>query len=367
VGLSNKTVNDVTEFLLNEGFIRDYSAAEDSQTRTRGPVPRLFAFCADLGHVLGIDAGADKIVVIVADLAGNVVGSARRPTSSAKPVEILAGIRLAMASALAESQVDKASLKAVAIGTPGVVDAGLIRLAPQLGDWAGVDLGHELDPSLPCPVLVRNEAHLSILAERWRGAAQGFDDAVYIQLGVGVGAALMIRGEAYGGASGAAGEIGYLPLFHQSRVTHDGPGSFEAAVGGNAYARLGREAAATEKGAVLRDLAGGDPATVDAEIVFAAVRLGDPAARRIVETLTATLARGVAAAVVLLDPAAVIIGGGLSRAGDLLLEPLSRHLGRILPAPPRVLLSSLGSDAVALGAVRLACEFAEKQLFEFAP
>jgi predicted NBD/HSP70 family sugar kinase len=365
VGLSNKTVNDVTEFLLNEGFIRDYSAAEDSQTRTRGPVPRLFTFCADLGHVLGIDVGADKIVVIVANLTGNVVGSARRPTSSAKPVEILAGIRLAMASALAESQVDKASLKAVAIGTPGVVDAGLIRLAPQLGDWAGVDLGHELDPSLPCPVLVKNEAHLSILAERWRGAAQGIDDAVYIQLGVGVGAALMIRGEAYGGASGAAGEIGYLPLFRQSRVT-DGPGSFETAVGGTAYARLGREAAATEKGAVLRDLAGGNPAAVDAEIVFAAVRLGDPAARRIVETLTATLARGVAAAVVLLDPAAVIIGGGLSRAGDSLLEPLSRHLGRILPSPPRVLLSSLGSDAVALGAVRLACEFAEKQLFEFA-
>lgn len=366
VGLSNKTVNDVTEFLLNEGFIRDYSAAEDSQARTRGPVPRLFTFCADLGHVLGIDVGADKIVAMVADLSGHVVGAARRPTSSAKPLEILAEIRLAMSAALEESHVGRASLKAVAIGTPGVVDAGLIRLAPQLGDWEGVNLGHELDPSLPCPVLIKNEAHLSILAEQWRGSAQGIDDAVYIQLGVGVGAALLINGEAYGGATGAAGEIGYMPLFHQSRVSNDGPGSFEAAVGGNAYARLGREAVATDKGTVLLDLAGGDPSAVDAEVVFAAVRQGDPAAKRIVETLTATLARGIATIVVLLDPAVVIVGGGLSRAGDPLLEPLSRHLARILPAPPRVVLSALGSDAVALGAVRLACEFAEKQLFEFA-
>jgi predicted NBD/HSP70 family sugar kinase len=366
VGLSNKTINDVTEFLLNEGFIRDYSGTQDDRVRPRGPVPRLFTFCADLGHVLGIDVGADKIVALVADLAGQVVGSARRPTSSAKPVEVLADVRLAMTSALEESQVDRASLKAVAIGTPGVVDSGVIRLAPQLGDWEGVNLRQELDPLLPCPVLVENEAHLLILGEEWRGAARGIDDALYLQLGVGVGAALLIKGEAYGGATGAAGEIGYLPLFQHSRVTHGDPGPFETAVGGTAYARLGRAAAASEKGGLLRRLAGGDPAAVDAKIVFAAAGQGDAAARQIVEELTAVLARGIAAAVVLLDPAAVILGGGLSRAGELLLEPLNRHLRQILPSPPQLVLSTLGSDAVALGAVRLAFEFAERQLFEFA-
>jgi predicted NBD/HSP70 family sugar kinase len=369
VGLSNKTVNEVTEILLEEGFIQDHyddDATISVRARPRGPIPRLFTFRADLGHVLGIDVGADKIVALVADLAGTVVGSSRRHTSSAKPLEVLGEVRLAMSSALAESGIDRANLKAVAVGTPGVVDAGLIRLAPQLGDWAGVDLGHELDPSLPCPVLVKNEAQLSILAERWRGSAQGIDDAIYIQLGVGVGAALLVNGEAYGGASGAAGEIGYMPIFHDSVVSHDGPGSFEAAVGGSAYARLGREAASGEQGAVLRKLAGGDHAAVDAQIVFAASRLGDPAACKIVDSLTATLARGIATASVLLDPAAVIIGGGLSRAEEALLEPLRFHLDRILQSPPRLVLSALGSDAVALGAVRLACEFAEKELLEFA-
>jgi predicted NBD/HSP70 family sugar kinase len=366
VGLSNKTVNDVTEFLLNEGFIRDYDTIEEDRTRPRGPVPRLFTFCADIGYVLGIDVGADKIVALVADMAGQVVGTARRQTSGTKPAEILGEVRLAMASALRKSHVSRASLKAVAVGTPGVVDSGLVRLAPQLVGWEGINLSNELDPSLPCPVLVKNEVHLSVLAERWQGAARGIDDALYIQLGVGVGAALLIKGEAYGGATGAAGEIGYMPIFPESRVTQNDPGPFEAAVGGNAHARLGAKVAATEDGALLRKLAGGDPTAVDAEVVFAAVRQGDPAARRIVETLTSTLARGIATAAVLLDPAVIIIGGGLSRAGEFLIEPLNRHLGEILPSPPRLVLSSLGSEAVALGAVRLACEFAERQLFEFA-
>ena len=212
VGLSNKTVNDVTEFLLNEGFIRDYDTIEEDRTRPR-PVPRLFTFCADIGYVMGIDVGADKIVALVADMAGQVVGTARRQTSGTKPAEILGEVRLAMASALRKSHVSRASLKAVAVGTPGVVDSGLVRLAPQLGGWEGINLSNELDPSLPCPVLVKNEVHLSVLAERWQGSARGIDDALYIQLGVGVGAALLIKGEAYGGATGAAGEIGYMPIF----------------------------------------------------------------------------------------------------------------------------------------------------------
>ena len=364
VGLSNPTVNNVTNFLLNQGYIYENSPSEDDRSRQRGPRPLLFSFRGDLGYVLGADVGADKIVVLVADLEGKVVSSEHQPTSTAKPIEVLNELRQAMTSALRRARVGKRRLKAVSIGTPGVVDGGVVRLAPRVRDWEGLDLADELGPSLGCAVLVENEVHLSTLAERWRGAARGIDDALYVKLGVGVGAALLINGEIYGGAGGAAGEIGYLPIFHNSRVAEGGPGPFEAAVGGNAYARLGRQAALTTSGARLRDLARGDPNAVDAEIVFAAAEMGDAAARRIVEKLTGLLARGIAAATVLLDPAAVIIGGGLSRAGDTLVHPLARHLGQILPAPPQLILSSLGDEAVALGAVKLATEFAERQLFE---
>jgi predicted NBD/HSP70 family sugar kinase len=214
-------------------------------------------------------------------------------------------------------------------------------------------------------VLVENEVRLSILAERWRGVAQGIDDAVYVQIGVGIGGGILIGGELYRGAAGAAGEIGYLPYPDTKRLAN-GPGPFEHAAGGSAFARLGREAAAGAEGALLRALAGGDPEAVDAEIVFAAAAQGDKAARAIVAGMTRTIASGIAALVAVLNPATVIIGGGLSRAGAALLEPLERHVAEQAPIPPRLVLSSLGEESVALGAVRLALQRADEQLRSFA-
>jgi predicted NBD/HSP70 family sugar kinase len=113
----------------------------------------------------------------------------------------------------------------------------------------------------------------------------------------------------------------------------------------------------------LLELAGGDPEAVDAEIVFAAAAEGDKAAHAIVDELVGRLAEGVAAAAVTLNPATLILGGGLSRAGATLLDPLARRLEELVPIPPRVVLSDLGEESVALGAVRLAIQTVEERLF----
>jgi predicted NBD/HSP70 family sugar kinase len=238
-------------------------------------------------------------------------------------------------------------------------------LAPQLGGWEQIRLAERLGRDFPCPVLVENETHLSLLAERWRGAAQGVANAVFVQIGVGIGAGILIGGELYRGTAGAAGEIGYLPLPDLDGEPRDGMGPFEHAAGGTAFARYGREAAKARRGALLRELAGGDPDAVDAQVVFAASSRGDPAAAEIVETLTLRLARGVAAVAVVLNPTSVIVGGGVSRAGAALLEPLERHLQELVPLPPRVVLSTLGDEAVALGAVRRAVQSVDERLFHF--
>ena len=145
----------------------------------------------------------------------------------------------------ASAGVDRSSLQAVGVGTPGVVDpvSGRVTLAPQLGGWEGIRLASRLEPAFPCSVLVDNEVHLSVLAERWRGSAQGIDDALYVQIGVGIGGGVLIGGDLYRGAGGAAGEIGYLPIFDDD-AERDGLGPFEHAAGGTAFARLGRRAAA---------------------------------------------------------------------------------------------------------------------------
>ena len=215
-------------------------------------------------------------------------------------------------------------------------------------------------------MLVDNEVHLSVLGERWRGAAQGIDDALYVQVGVGIGGGILIGGDVYRGVGGAAGEIGYLPIFDDDDARRDGLGPFEHAAGGTAFARLGRRAAAAGESPTLLELAGGDLDTIDAEMVFAAADRGDAAARLILDELLQRLTRGIASAVTILNPSTVIVGGGISRAGERLLEPLQRFIADLVPVPPLVVLSSLGDESVALGATRLALQAVEERLFNLA-
>jgi len=254
------------------------------------------------------------------------------------------------------------------VGTPGVVapDTGRITLAPQLEGWEGLDLGGELERDIGCPVVVDNETNLSLLAEAEHGVARGVPDVLYVQAGVGIGGAMLVGGELVRGSHGAAGEIGYLPGDDEPEAPEFGAGRFEWAAGGRAYARLGAHAAAARGGKVLRELAAGDPAAVTAETVFAAAAGGDRAAARVVATLTARLGRGIAAAATVLDPDLVVLGGGLANAGPALLEPVRRAVAEHTPVPPRVELSTLGDASVALGAVRLALNAADANLFAFA-
>src|SRR5262249_54576079 len=172
-----------------------------------------------------------------------------------------------------------------------------------------------LEPMFSGPVLVDNEVRLSLLAEQWRGAAEGIADAFLVQIGVGIGGGMLLGGEGYRGAGGAAGGIGYLPLWDDgARSGRLGP--FERAAGGTAFARLARRAVEAAGGAsAMLELAGGDPEAIDAEIVFAASAQGDRVAADVLEQLLDRLARGIAAAIVGVDPSTGVVGGGVARAG----------------------------------------------------
>jgi predicted NBD/HSP70 family sugar kinase len=370
IGLSKPTVNEVVEVLLREGTVLESDEDGIGRPSRPGRPARLLRFRADLGYVLGVDIGAGKVLVLVADLNGDVVASERRRVGARERADAPSLLRKALAAAgaaLRSGGVPRVRLQAVCVGTPGVVDpaSGRVSLAPQLGGWEGLALGKRLQRSFPCPVLVENEVHLSVLAERWRGAARGIDDALFVQAGYGIGGGLLVGGRLYRGANGAAGEIGYLP-FGRDQAGRDDLGPFEHAAGGGAYARLGAKAAAAAEGQRLLELAGGDPDAVDAEIVFAAAKEGDPAAQTIVAELVGRLAEGVAAASVVVDPRTVIVGGGLSRAGQSLLEPLERRLRELVPIPPHVVLSDLGEESVALGGVRLAIQAVDERLLGIA-
>ena len=368
-GLSKPTVNEVVELLLAGTYVLETDGGD--RPRRPGPRARLLTFRADLGHVLGLDVGADKAVAAVADLSGRIVATERRRVSEqarSGQAALLRELRAVAAAALARAGVERSSLRAAGVGTPGVVDpeTGRITLAPQLAGWEGLALSTELERSLGCPVVADNETHLSLIAEQWHGAARDVADALYVQVGVGIGGAILVGGEIHRGAKGAAGEIGYLLTDEDPEAPEFGSGPFEWAAGGRAYARLGSRAAATPEGALLRELAGGDPGAVDAATVFAAHARGDAAARAIVDLLVGRLARGVATIATVLNPELVILGGGVSNAGAALLEPVERVVRERVPVPPRLVLSELGDESVALGAVRLAMDRADERLFAFA-
>lgn len=366
-GLSKPTVRDIVQPLLRQGIVRELALDEASGPLRPGPRPRLLTFRGDFGYVGGVDIGANKILALVADLNGEVVGSERRTTRQISPFNaesLLAEVIATTEAALDVAAVAKGQVKAIGVGTPGVVapETGRVTLAPQLPGWEGIRPGRWFREAFDCPVQVDKELHLAVLGEQWRGAARGVDDAVYIQLGVGIGAGILIAGDVYRGISGGAGEIGYLPIDGGSEEPESGFGRLEWEAGGTAFARLGRAAAEGPEGGLLLELAGHDPEAIDAKLVFEAARQGSPAAQQVVRTVVTRIARAIASVACVLNPSTILIGGGISRAGATLLEPLKAEVARLIPFPPRLVLSVLGDEAVAYGALRIAINAVESEL-----
>ncbi|MFF4749773.1 ROK family transcriptional regulator [Streptomyces sp. NPDC002514] len=336
-GLSRPTVEGVVEGLIETGLVVE-TAAEEGITRRQGRPARRFRFRAEAGHLLGLEIGAHRVAAVVSDLDGRVLGAqAREVAEAAAADERLERLRSAVAELLRRAGVARSSLWAVGVGTPGIVETdGTVRLGTALPQWTGLRLGERLSRSFKCPVLVENDANAAAVAEHWKGVATESDDVVFVLAGLSPGAGALIGGRLHRGHSGAAGEIGALHL-------------------------LGREATPeTLLSTTDQPLPPLDEQAV-AE-VFALARKGDEQAQAAVERFSQRLVHDVAALALALDPELVVIGGWAAGL-DGVLEPLRQELARFCLRPPRVALSLLGEAAVPMGALRLALDHVEEQLF----
>lgn len=369
-GLSQPTVNEISTGLVRAGIVIEETAQLPERPVKRGRRGSVLSFNASAGHVLGLDIAAESITAIVADLNGAIITREARPSGAAdqlRPKLLMKRVRSVATSALSAAGVDRRSLMAVGVGVPGSVDphSGLVRLVPALPGWEGHNVAQDLDRSMKCPVLVNNDMHLAMLAERRLGTAREGETAVYFHVGIGIGLGILIGGDIYTGAYGNAGEIALLPLRFDDAIPDLGFGAFEWGAGAMAIARLGhRLAERGEQGKKLRELAEGDLQRVDASIVFEAASRGDPGAQNIVETVADRLCAGIAAVNCILDPGNLILGGDLMKAGSPLPDLLRDRLTKLQPRPiRRVTTSLLGEDIVALGAVQLALQFVEQNHF----
>ena len=366
-GLSQPTVNGIVGQLVADRLLRELPPGKDARPIRRGPKATLIAFNAAAGHILGVDIGAAQLVLLVADLSGRIVARSHLAIGARdglRPDQVLARLDIAIASTLSAARLTRQNLMAVGVGVPAIIDpaTGRASLVPALPDWDGFALAPRLQPGFDCPVSVHTDVNLACLAEHRLGAAREDKDAVYIHLGVGIGMGILRGGEALAGFDGAAGQIGNLPVDGGDGPPDAGFGQFEWAAGSSAFSRLGRKAALQDGSLILR-CAGGDPDAIGPVAVAEAAALGDLAARRIMERQVDCLAKGLASVICVLNPATVVLGGEIAGIGPALIGPLRTRLAALVPRPPRHVIGSfLGGDAIALGAVHVALQDAERRL-----
>ncbi len=315
---------------------------------------------------LGIDLGGTNARAAVVDEAsGALVASHKRPHDERTPIAVARGVAEAVRQAAAQCGTPLDALGGAGVGVAGqcLGATGVVLNAPNLG-WRDIPFGDLLQAELGLPVRVVNDLSAAAWGERAFGAARGVDDAVLVFVGSGVGAGLILGGRLHHGGSGVAGELGHIkvtPRGTQPRRCGCGEwGCLEAYAGGmNLAARVREDLAEGRAGAVLA-AAGGDPSKVSASTVEAAYQAGDEYARELWAETGELLGTAMANLCTLLNPARLVLGGGVLLGCPNLMRITRAHVGdRTLRAARRGLgveCAGLGDDAGVVGAALLGAE-----------
>ena len=311
-------------------------------------------------YSVGIDIGGTKIAGVLLDSHDQVLASDKIPTPATDP-EALFDAVLELVRKLADGR----EVAAVGVAAAGFIDSNRSEViyAPNLS-WRNEPLKAKLESKLGLPVVIENDANAAGWAEYRFGAGRGTKNMVMLTLGTGVGGAIVADGKLYRGGFGIGAEFGHLRFVPDGRQCGCGQrGCLEQYGSGTALLNSARELAASDspQGGYLRSLAS-DPASLTGQQVYQAIQEADEGAIGLVEDLATDLGKALASIVALLDPEIVVIGGGLSVLGEILLAPMHRSYLENLPASGfrpelRLVTAELVNDAGSVGAADLAREF----------
>jgi predicted NBD/HSP70 family sugar kinase len=341
-GLSKPTVSLALRALEEAGLVREAPAAGLSG-KTYGAT--FFEADPDAAGVLGIDIGARYLRMAVADVTGTV--RAREDVLMGKLTAdgVFAVVPDLARRLVATAGVPAGRIAGAIVGVPGVVDpsGGEISLAENVPGLEGERVSERLERDLRMPVKVLNDVNLAAIGERDEGAGRGVESFVFVSVGTGLGAGVIVGGELVAGSHGAAGE---LDLMRPAASGED-----PAAPAIRAYA------------AELRDgrAAGRAPSTVE---IFAKARKGEQWALDVVAEVARRICAHLIPIAAIIDPELIVLGGGIGANGDLLLAPVSDALTQALPFPPAVQSTELRDEAVLAGALALGAADAREWSFE---
>ena len=314
---------------------------------------------AGSGYVVGVDIGGSNLRVALADMKGTLLdkwSASTKRTSS--PAMVIDQIRDGVDCLLKKASVSRRSLLAVAAGAPGITDAetGVVVATSYLRGWRNVPFRRLLASALHMPAAIENDVRLAAIGESWLGTARGIPDFVFLAIGTGIAAGIFANGRLVHGADSTAGEVGYMhvPGTPLQPAKPGAPGSLESTIGGEGIRQQW-----------LRTRNGTGNAS-DREVTATAILesgcAGDVPAAGVLNHSAQVLAYAVYNMSLVLNSSLFVLGGGVGMNASL-LHATQRNLEQYHePAPPKVIVSSLGQDAQLIGAIRLALDKAEERI-----
>src|SRR6478672_4505890 len=299
-GLSKPTVSQALAELESAGLVRSVGPAAPSRGRTA----LLYEPDPTAGYVVGIDIGRAWIRVAVADLAGTIIARSDTPNKARTAGAVVRSAAREARAAVKRAGIGWKRVVHTVVGSPGVFDPSTGRLwhAPNLPDWSKPGLAAELRDALTPSTTIDNDANLAAVGERDFGRGRDARSFVYVELGTGLGVGIVIDGELYRGARGAAGEVGYIPW---PGAPSSERGRLEEATSAAAVVASAREA--------------GMRGELTAKDVFDAARAGDAKALKAVDEEAVRVAQLLATLSAVVDPEFIVLGGGIGGSADLLL------------------------------------------------
>jgi predicted NBD/HSP70 family sugar kinase len=343
-GISKPTVSLALQSLRDAGLVREVD--HDPGGPSYGAV--FFEPVPDAALVLGLDLGARFLRGAICDLRGEIQARHDVELRAADAREALGAIDELRDALVSAAAVDGDLLDGAVVGVPGVVDCetGRIHMTSVVG-LEGMPFAREVEQVLGLQTTVENDINLGALGERWLGVARGVEDFVFLSIGTGLGAGVVLHGELHRGRHGAAGE---LDLASAGR-----PDTIDPCA--DALSALAGERARWDESRTVLTPPYSPPA------IFAAARAGDEVARAVVDEESRRIALHIVPVAAVSDVDVVVLGGGIGMNGDLLLGSVRRYLSQWLPFPPRVEVSSLGDAAVLTGALAVGLRAALDNVF----
>ena len=311
-------------------------------------------------YYIGVDLGGTGIKAGVVNEKGEILSKGSTPTMAERPYQaVIADIATLCKTVAADANITVEDIEAIGVGVPGICDpkTGIIPKCTNLG-WLDVPFVSELQSHIAKPVIVDNDATVAGFAEYIAGVSAGTHSSVFVTLGTGVGGGIIMNGRPYSGAHGVGSEIGHMNIaMGGEECTCGNKGCFERYASATSIIRDAKRAVAENPDSVIMQKCGGDVEKINAKIVIDAAKEGDAVGKQVFDGYVNGLAHGLVNLINVIDPEVIVLGGGVSMAGEFLLNAVREAMKPLIffKSMPYadVKLATLGADAGIIGAAML--------------